>query len=164
MRILHQLPPVLAALSLGLGAASALAEEKPVDPYEQSNANAGAKPFADDRLYKAFHGQEGIARIVDEMIDATAADPRTAEIFKASDMERLKRTLKEQVCYLLAGPCDYTGRTMKAAHKDQGLQRTDFNILVEHLQAAMRHEGVSFRDQNKLLAKLAPMERDVDER
>lgn len=164
MRTLRQLAPALVGLSLSFGATLASAEEKPVDPYEQSNANAGAKPFADDRLYKAFHGQEGIARIVDEMIDATAADPRTADIFKASDMERLKRTLKEQFCYILAGPCDYTGRTMQAAHKDQGLQRTDFNILVEHLQAAMRHEGVSFRDQNKLLAKLAPMERDVDER
>ena len=158
------LAPAMAGLTLVAGASVARAEEKPVDPYVQSNANAGAKPFADDRLFKAFHGKEGVARIVDQMIDDTAADPRTAEIFKATDMERLKRTLKEQFCYLLDGPCDYTGRTMKAAHKDQGLQQTDFNILVEYLQAAMRREGVSFRDQNKLLAKLAPMERDVDER
>lgn len=155
--------PALASL-VAATSSLAYAEEKPVDPYVQSNDNAGAKPFHDDRLFRAFHGKEGISRIVEETIDHTSSDPRTADIFKAADIERLKRTLKEQLCYLLAGPCDYTGRTMKAAHKDQGLQRTDFNILVEYLQAAMRREGVAFRDQNKLLAKLAPMERDVDER
>jgi hemoglobin len=49
-------------------------------------------------------------------------------------------------------------------HKDQGVQQTDFNILVEYLQAAMDHERVPFRAQNRLLAKLAPMQRDVVER
>lgn len=152
---------MLATLAL---AAPARAEEQPVDPYVRSNANAGAKPFASDRLLKAFHGEAGVGRIVDEMLDGVHQDPRTAEIFKATDMERLRRTLKEQIVYLLAGRTDYSGRDMKAAHKDQGIQQTDFNILVEHLQTAMDHEGVPFRAQNQLLAKLAPMQRQVVER
>ena len=36
-----------------------------------------------------------------------------------------------------------------------GLQNTDFNALVEDLQVAMDHEKISFRDQNRFLAKLA---------
>jgi hemoglobin len=151
----------LAALT---AATLALAEEKPVDPYTQSNANAGATPFADDRLLQAFHGPAGVGRIVDEMLDGTSKDPRTADIFKAADMERLRRTLKEQFVYILGGKVDYTGRDMRAVHKDQGVQQTDFNILVEYLQAAMDHERVPFRAQNRLLAKLAPMQRDVVER
>jgi hemoglobin len=151
----------LAALT---AATPALAEEKPVDPYTQSNANAGATPFADDRLLQAFHGPAGVGRIVDEMLDATSKDSRTADIFKAADMERLRRTLKEQFVYILGGKVDYTGRDMRAVHKDQGVQQTDFNILVEYLQAAMDHERVPFRAQNRLLAKLAPMQRDVVER
>ena len=50
---------------------------------------------------------------------------------------------------------------MKASHKDIGLQNTDFNILVEHLQGAMDHEKVPFRDQNRFLAKLGPMRTSV---
>jgi hemoglobin len=160
--ILRRLAAAAPALALSLAVPAALrAEEQPVAPYVQSNANAGAAPIRDPRLWRAFHGLEGVARIVDQTIAANVADPRTAEIFKATDMERLHRTLKEQLCYLLGGPCDYTGRSMKDAHRDQGLQQTDFNIMVEHLQEAMRAEGVSFRDQNRLLAKLAPMQRDV---
>ncbi len=135
--------------------------EEAVDPYVASNANAGAAPFADQKLFEAFHGQGGIARIVDETVDRSVKDPRISEIFKATDLVRLRRTVKEQVCYLLAGPCDYSGRDMKSSHKDQGLQTADFNAFVEHLQAAMDREGVPFRAQNRLLAKLAPMKRDV---
>ena len=151
----------LTILAVLAAAAPALAEEKPVDPYTQSNTNAGTKPFADDRLLQAFHGKEGVGRIVDEMLDGTTKDPRTAEIFKATDMERLRRTLKEQIVYILGGKIDYTGRDMKSVHKDQGVQQTDFNILVEYLQVAMDHEKVPFRAQNQLLAKLAPMQRYV---
>jgi hemoglobin len=135
--------------------------EDAVKPYVQSNANAGAAPIADPHLFAAFHGEAGVKRIADQLIDRAAADPRISDIFKAQDLVRLKRTLAEQLCYLLAGPCAYTGRDMKVAHKDLGLQDADFNALVEDMQLVMDKEGVPFRDQNKLLAKLAPMHRVV---
>lgn len=133
--------------------------EEPVAPYVQSNANAGAAPFKGDRMWKAFHEQAGVDRIVDEMVDRNIADPRIADIFKGQDLVRLRRTLKEQFCYILGGGCTYTGRTMADSHKDLGLQQADFNALVENLQAAMRHEHVAFFAQNAFLAKLAPMEK-----
>lgn len=142
-------------------AAPAFAEEKPVDPYPQSNANAGATPFTGAQMLAAFHGVEGVARIVDGALDRSVADPKLKEIFHATDMERLRRTLKEQVAYLLGAPVAYTGRDMKTTHKDQGINTAEFNRLVEHLQLAMDQEAVAYRAQNQLLAKLAPMRRDV---
>lgn len=138
--------------------------EEAVEPYAQANANAGVTPFADKAMWEAFHGQAGVDRIVDELVDKSLTDPRISEIFKAHDMVRLRRTLKEQFCYILNGGCDYSGRTMAAAHKDMGLQNTDFNALVEHLQIAMDREGVPFRLQNRFLAKLAPLQRTTVER
>ncbi len=140
------------------------AGEEPVDPYVASNANAGAIPSTDARLLVFFHGRGGIDRIAASLVRRSAADPRIAEIFKSRDMVRLRRTLGEQICYLVGGGCAYSGRTMRDAHKDMGLQTADMNALVEHLQAAMREEGVPFWAQNKLLAKLAPMRRSVVER
>ncbi len=148
------LPASLAVAQTPLG-------ELPVDPYEMSNANAGAGPFQSTKLFEAFNGEEGIARVVDDMVDRSLADPRIKDIFAASDIVRLRRTLKEQFCYILAGPCDYTGKDMKSSHADHGITNREFNALVENLQLAMITEGVPFRAQNKLLAKLAPMQRDV---
>jgi hemoglobin len=168
---------ILAATALSLtfaGAAFAQQQpvppgEKPVDPYIQSNANAGATPLKDENLLKAFHGKEGLTRITSDLVDRNLADPRIKDIFATADIVRLKRTLAEQFCYIVAGPaseggCDYTGKDMSATHKDQGITPRDFNALVENLQRAMDKEGVPFAAQNKLLAKLAPMSRQAIER
>jgi hemoglobin len=138
--------------------------EEAVDPYVASNANAGPRRITDPAVLAAFHGQEGIRRVVNDMVDRNVADPRISEVFKATDLVRLRRTLFEQFCYLMDGGCDYTGRDMASSHKDQGLQASDMNALVENLQRAMDKEGVPFGAQNRLLAILAPMKRDVVER
>ena len=151
---------VVVGLSL-LIAPVALAQERPVDPYSVSSANAGGSPVSDPALLTAFHGQAGIGRIVDDLVARAVVDPKLAEIFHTTDLQRLRRTLKEQISYLLGAAVDYTGRDMKATHKDQGINTTEFNILVELLQQAMDKEGVAFPAQNKLLYKLAPMKRDV---
>jgi hemoglobin len=135
--------------------------ELPVDPYEISNENAGAKPIVDPAVLAAFNGQEGVSRIVDDLVDRMLAHPDLKEITFAADHVRLRRTLKEQFCYILGGPCDYSGRDMASVHKDHGITTKEFNALVEELQKAMYAEGVPFRMQNKLLARLAPMYRDV---
>lgn len=156
------------ALVLALAAAPVAAQtpagEEPVPPYVVSNANAGATPLRDLRTFEAFGGKPGIDRVVADLIARSQADPRLTDIFQGGDMVRLQRTLSEQLCYLLGGPCGYTGRTMDEAHRDMGLQQADFNALVEALQKAMDANGVPFRAQNRLLAKLAPMHRDVVDR
>ncbi len=138
--------------------------EFPVEPYVQDNANAGAKPYQSERLAEAFGGRDGIARIAARAIDLAEADPRIADIFVSHDTVRIKRTLGEQLCYLINAGCDYTGRDMRTAHAGLGTRRADLNALVENLQSAMREADVPFAAQNKLLAKLAPMSGDVIER
>jgi hemoglobin len=41
------------------------------------------------------------------------------------------------------------------------ITRGDFNALVEVLQDTMDAQGIEFREQNRLLARLAPMHRDI---
>ncbi len=146
-------------------AAPALADVPPgeiaVTPYEIADANAGADPYPDDRLYIALGGEDGVARIIDRLVDGVTTDPRIEGIFAASDFVRLRRTLREQVCYLAGGPCAYTGRDMTSVHADHGITTREFNALVEQLQFAMDAEDVPARAQNQLLAKLAPMHRVI---
>ena len=147
------------ALAVAFALQTTPSGEQPVAPYAQSDANAGAAPFKGGRMWHAFHGQAGVDRVVDDLVDHAENDPRIADIFKGHDLVRLRRTLKEHFCYILNGGCAYTGRSMAQAHKDMGLQTADFNALVENLQAAMRREHIAFFAQNAFLAKLAPMRR-----
>lgn len=152
---------MLPLLLVLLQTAPTIAGEDPVAPYAMTDANAGARPAEGTDLLDAFHGRAGIDRIVDDLVATNQADPRIGDIFKGQDMVRLRRTLKEQFCYLLAGGCGYSGRDMTTAHKDLGIQAKDMNALVENLQAAMSREHVAFHAQNALLAKLAPMKHAV---
>jgi hemoglobin len=154
---------MLSAVVFAAALATAPAEE-PVEPYAQSNANAGAAPFEGEAMLNAFHGRAGIERIVDETVDLSVRDPRIKDIFEGHDLVRLRRVVKEQFCFILNGGCDYSGRDMRATHRDMGLQNADFNAFVEHLQTAMEHERIPFRAQNRFLAKLAPMQRTTVER
>jgi hemoglobin len=138
--------------------------EIPLDPYPQSDANAGAAPFKGDAMARAFGGKDGIRRITDRTIGLSEADPRIKAIFAEHDLVRLRRTLFEQVCFILGAGCSYSGRDMKTTHKGLGTTRADLNALVENLQRAMREGHVPFAAQNRLLAKLAPMDRAVTER
>lgn len=138
--------------------------EFPVDPYVQDNANAGASPYDSADLVADFGGREGIRRIAVRTIELSETDPRIADIFATHDMVRLKRTLDEQLCYLLGAGCDYSGRDMRTAHRGLGTTKADLNALVENLQRAMGEARVPFPAQNRLLAKLAPMSGKVVER
>ena len=75
--------------------------------------------------------------------------------------EGLSESLAEQICNVTGGPCKYTGANMKKAHIDMKIKKSDFNAVVEGLQDAMTAHNIPFRVQNQLLARLAPMHRDV---
>src|SRR4051812_32756572 len=109
---------MIVILSLAAAFQAVPPAEAPVDPYDQSNANAGAGPFSGTAMLDAFHGRAGINRIVEDLVVRATTDKRIAEILEKQDLVRLRRLLKEQFCYILNGNCDYSGRAMKAGHKD----------------------------------------------
>lgn len=149
----------LAALASGL---PALAQDKaPPAAATVADNPAGAEPISGDSVYKAFHEKAGIDRIIDDFVGRITTDPRIAERFRNADLVRLRLELKQQVCYLTGGPCTYTGKDMKTAHAGMGLKNLDFNALAEDLQLSMDKEKVSFAAQNRLVAKLAPMQHAI---
>jgi len=115
----------------------------------------------DDALYRALGGAAGIARIVDGMVDRAYADPRIQKKFDGVNPRALKESLRNQFCMLSGGACKYEGETMKISHAHLALTKADFNALVEDLQFAMDDAKVPFSVQNRLLALLAPMHRDI---
>ncbi len=140
-------------------APAAMAEAPARDP------SAGNPAPADPSLlpvYKQFGELDGLKALMDDFMVQLLKDERTRPFFAEADQTRIKAHLVEQFCVILGGPCTYTGRDMKTAHAGMGVERSNFNALVEDLQIAMNKRGIPFRAQNKLLAKLAPMHRDIE--
>ncbi len=112
-------------------------------------------------LYEDLGSGPGLTAIVGYTLEAAVADPRIADKFSNINIPRLKQRLAEQICVWTGGPCDFHGISMKGAHGYLELHERHFNALVEDMQLAMDKAGIPFRTQNRLLAKLAPMERDI---
>jgi hemoglobin len=126
-----------------------------------SSAMAQNMATTNDGLYKAFGEKTGIAQLMDDFVNLVIQDPRIGIHFKETKPPALKDKLTEQVCQLTGGPCVYKGADMKTAHNDMDIAKGDFHALVENLQSAMEARGIPFNQQNRLLALLAPMHRDV---
>lgn len=124
-------------------------------------AQEGVKTSDDASSFKAFGGKAGLVNIMEDFMVNLLKDPRTKTFFENVDQQHIKEQLVEQFCFILNGPCEYKGAKMKPIHANIGVNRENFNALVEQLQFAMDKHNVPFRAQNKLLAVLAPMHRDI---
>lgn len=121
-----------------------------------------APAFAnDDSLYQALGAKPGLVKLSDDFMVRLLADARMEPFFKDTNQAQLKSQLVDQLCEVAGGPCKYDGPNMKKAHDGFDIDRASFNALVEVLQLSMDAQGIAFRTQNRLLARLAPMHRDV---
>jgi hemoglobin len=116
---------------------------------------------ADDSLYRQLGGEAGLTRLMDDFMVRLLADPRMQPFFKNVDQQHVKAQLVAQFCEVSGGPCKLKGPTMKQVHDGQDITKAHFNALVEVLQQSMDAQGIAFGAQNRLLAQLAPMHREI---
>ena len=114
-----------------------------------------------DTLYDELGAHRGIARIADAAMTLYFTDPRLHADFDNINRSYLEPHFISFLCVVTGGPCVYKGRSMAASHKGLHIDQARFNAVVEDLQTAMDHTGIPFWTQNRLLARLAPMERDI---
>jgi hemoglobin len=162
------LPPTARRARLLIAAALAVAAVCATAPLRAADGTpAGAVPDPAPvhpelaGVFEDFGGRPGLDALMDEFMTVLLADPRMRPFFEKVDQARVKRQLSEQFCAILGGGCAYSGRDMVEAHAGLAIDRADFNALVEDLQIAMNRRGIPFRAQNRLLAVLAPMHREV---
>ena len=148
--------PRFASVLLAAGLAAALpcaAQPQPVPPPVTGPAEAA--------LLQALGARGGITLLVDDFVNRLVGDTRVGHFFKDVKPKHLKQQISDQICQLLGGGCDYDGETMKTSHADMKVTRPDFLVVVALLQDSMDAQGIPFAVQNQLLARLAPMHRDI---
>ena len=83
-------------------------------------------------LYQALGGEEGIDKLVDDILFGMLSNPKLRDSFgelSLADYPRFKYNFAQQLCELAGGPCRYTGPDMRAAHK--GLKVTRRTVRRE---------------------------------
>ncbi|MBM3600272.1 MAG: group 1 truncated hemoglobin [Alphaproteobacteria bacterium] len=112
-------------------------------------------------LYDRLGGQPAIVAVVADFVANVAQDTAINKRFQGIDLAKLKRLLVEQVCEAAGGPCKYTGRDMKTAHKGMDISDADFNAMAGDMSKTLAKFRVPDRESSEVMALLGSMRRDI---
>jgi hemoglobin len=137
------------------------------DPVREAPVKEPAKPVG--TLWNRLGGEQRVTRIVSDFVDAAVADPkvnlsrRSKYPLGARQVAELKSRLVELTSSVTGGPRQYSGKTMKEAHKGMAITDAEFDALVGHLKAALVKNGVKADDVAVVVAAVGSTRRDIVE-
>jgi hemoglobin len=91
------------------------------------------------------------------------SDDRANGKFARTDIDRLKKEVVDQLCEATGGPCTYTGRSMLETHDGMQVTAGEFDVVMQHLGAALDELNVPKTEQDELVDLLMPMRDDIVE-
>ena len=118
-------------------------------------------------LYQRLGGYDAIAAVTDDFIGRLATDKQlgTFVVGHSEDsLKKLRQRVVEQLCAATGGPCVYTGRDMKTAHKGMGISESDWDLAVKHLIATLDKFKVPAAEKNELLTAVSALKADIVEK
>jgi hemoglobin len=136
-------------------------KEKPPAADTAAAAPESAAAPVEKSLYERLGGKDAIVAVIDDFVGNVAADKRINARFAKTDIPHLKQMLVDQVCQATGGPCTYTGKSMRDAHKGMKITEADFNALVEDLTKSLDKHSVAEQEKTELLTALGGMKGDI---
>ena len=113
-------------------------------------------------LYQRLGGDEGIARIVDDVFVAHLDNPIVKARFEnIKDMEHAKRMACEFFCAGAGGPKPYTGKDMLAAHKGMNISEQEYLEVMDDIVSAMHKNKVDDATKNDVVAILYSLKGNI---
>jgi len=134
-------------------------------PMNASMTNGGGTGASQKKtLYERLGGYDAIVAVTDDFVGRLVADKRFTKFFVGHSKDSIKRIrmhVIEQLCEAAGGPCNYTGRTMRAAHEGLGITSEDWDESVKHLVASLDKFKVPQAEKDELLAVVSTLKKDI---
>jgi hemoglobin len=114
-------------------------------------------------LYDRLGGLDMINALTESWVARVGGDDRANGKFARTDIPRLMKELNDQLCEATGGPCTYTGRSMAETHRGMQTTAGEFDVVMQHLDAALDELNVPGAEQAELVGLLMPMRDDIVE-
>lgn len=113
-------------------------------------------------LYERLGGASGIARLVDDAVDAHLSNPKVKTRFEnTKDIEHAKKMTREFFGAGAGGPETYTGRDMLTAHKGMNISEAEYVAVMDDILGAMNKNKLGADEQKDVLAILYSLKGDI---
>ena len=114
-------------------------------------------------LYDRLGGIDVISALTESWVARVGGDDRANGKFVRTDIARLMKEVVDQLCEATGGPCTYTGRSMRETHAGMKVTAGEFEVVVQHLRAALDELNIAKPEQDELVELLMPMRGDIVE-
>ena len=114
-------------------------------------------------LYDRLGGLDAINAVTESWVARVGGDDRANGKFVRTDLPRTKKQVADQLCEATGGPCTYTGRSMLETHKGMKVTAGEFEVVMQHLGAALGELHIPGPEQDELVGLLRPMRDDIVE-
>ena len=114
-------------------------------------------------LYDRLGGGDAITALTESWVARVGGDDRANGKFIRTDIERLMKEVVDQLCEAAGGPCTYTGRSMLETHAGMKVTAGEFDVVMQHLDAALDELNVPKTERDELIGLLRPMRDDIVE-
>jgi hemoglobin len=114
-------------------------------------------------LYDRLGGLDMIKALTESWVARVGGDDRANRKFARTDIPRLLKEVADQLCEVTGGPCTYTGRSMAETHAGMQTTAGEFDVVMQHLDAALDELNVPRAEQAELVGLLMPMRDDIVE-
>lgn len=147
---------LLAAVALSVGAQTQM----------KASMAAGANSGVQEKktLYARLGGYDAIAAVTDDFVGRLVGDKNLARFFVGHSEDSLKKIrmhVINQLCEAAGGPCNYTGRDMKASHAGLGITGEEWDLAAKHLVDTLNKFKVGKAEQDELLAVVGSLKKDI---
>jgi hemoglobin len=112
-------------------------------------------------LYERLGGRETLEPAVDLFYRRLLDDWEVAGYFAGVDVERLVAHQKAFLTSVLGGPSMFSGRHLREAHAHLGITDRVYDVVLEHLLAALRDLGAAPELTVEVFARLEGFRGDV---
>ena len=114
-------------------------------------------------LYDRLGGLDMINALTESWVARVGGDDRANGKFARTDIPRLMKEVADQLCEVTGGPCTYTGRSMAETHAGMHTTAGEFDVVMQHLDAALDELNVPGAERAELVGLLMPMRDDIVE-
>lgn len=133
--------------------------EKPSEPPPA--AKSAVPPPAPQTLFDRLGGRDGINSIVEKLLTNIGGDSRIRAHFTNLDLTRFKTNMGDLMCQLAGGPCRYTGKEIKTAHKPFLITEEDYQAFMDDLSKSLDAQQLAQADKDEFFAMLDKLKPDV---
>jgi hemoglobin len=116
-----------------------------------SALNAQEKPVS---LYERMGRYDAISAVADEYLRCIRSDPHFSRFTGRGrdSLRRAKQMLKDQLCAMAGGPCDYVGRDMKTVHGGLGITAEEWAANMRYMAAGLDKAKILGKEKAEFLA------------